>query len=203
MVMIERDQHFRKNIKIILLNICSIRSKLDEMKTLCLTEKPDLLILTEIWINSDETRQGGGCVMYIRKGVHFKLIKNHIDINTIILEIHMKHQANLNIIATYRPPKQENCLEFTAFLEEVLSNYRNTVCFGDININLLDQNSDNCSKYMELLTSLGYIIYNKIDHNSATRKTPTSSTSRIYYYSNCIIFRPQLAYSRIRCTCQN
>lgn len=43
-----------KKLKIVFLNIRSIRSKLDELKLLCRNSNADIVVVNEIWITTNE-----------------------------------------------------------------------------------------------------------------------------------------------------
>lgn len=49
------DSSKRRTLHIIFINICSLRKKLDEIKILCNTTKPDVIALNEVWITTSES----------------------------------------------------------------------------------------------------------------------------------------------------
>lgn len=160
-----------RKLKIIFLNIQSLRNKLDEVKLICQQEKPDIVAINEIWITSSETqfynikgyvqmfncrdeRQGGGCGMYVKTDVCFKnLVLANAKYNSIGIEV-----------------------EFLSYLESIVSTTKNVIIITDSNIDLLDSSSTISKNYIDLLANYSYYLMNKLEKKYATRITPTSAT---------------------------
>lgn len=115
-----------RKLKLYCLNICSLRNKLDYLKCICKTDEPEILILNETWLYTNEVEffkiegynnffncrdegQGGGCAIFVRKELTCNIIKTYQQFNTIVLEIHSKDRhANITIITMYRPPRRDH-----------------------------------------------------------------------------------------------
>lgn len=174
--------------KIVYINACSIRNKLDEIEVILNTrQKPEILVITEIWLYENETEyynisgynsefcsreiRGGGVAVYLREDINYNLIMNknlnkcsylHVDILS----------AKINLIALYRPPDVKYEL-FSNDLENIIRELNNkAVIIGDMNVDLLKDKQEKL-EYELLLTSYGFRIVNT---TRPTRITPHTKT---------------------------
>lgn len=113
--------------------------------------------------NSVRTRDGGGISIYIHKSLHANTKFEHTDENNHFIITHI-HKYNLNIIALYNTRYRT----FLPQLESILENNSNCVIFGDINIDLMNNNNI-VNNYLDIIDSNGYAILNKINSNYCTR----------------------------------
>ena len=146
-----------KNLKILLLNICSLYNKQHYLFDLINNTNSNVICLNETWLNckipSNElifngfnvvrldrnAKRGGGSLILIKKGIDFEftnsLIDDHIELINVSFTIN--NALTINIILLYRPPNTP----ITAFLNSLnnfldnLNIYRiNTIVLGDFNI---------------------------------------------------------------------
>lgn len=186
-------------LKILFINIRSLRRKLDQILLLCTTMNLDVLILNETWLYSDEEPYfkmpgfhdvfnsrndgvGGGCAIYVRNGIEFLLVEKYTSLNAILIEI-QGFETKLRLLTFYKPPR-EDPHSILNFLESVLAKHENLICCCDANINLLDPTSKNTEDYVDLLTAYGCSIFNNVHQNSATRQSGESSTIIDHIFGN-------------------
>jgi hypothetical protein len=151
------------NLVVIQQNIRSMRKNFDlfSIEVLSLSKRPDIIILTEIWIEDNELYQyclpnynlysktnhsyrSGGVAVFISSQFTCHVI-NDFDIETadclhLALSISDSMPITLDIIAMYRL-QEYNATDFTNDLEVFLSKNKSELLLicGDININTLDQ----------------------------------------------------------------
>lgn len=189
-----------KNFNIFHKNIRSINKNFDE--TLILLENInvnfDIIVFTETWNieNKDEFRMEGyeveynegrfnqndGVVSYIRKEYKYesKIIKI-TEFNFLLLKIKLPVEKEFTILAAYRPP-QSNELNFLNSLHELFCLQKNIdLIIGDINIDILNNNTVT-QNYLNLLYSHGL----KSTINKPTRETSMSRTciDHIFLHEN-------------------
>lgn len=176
------------NLKILYLNICSLRNKIFELETLINEYKTiDIVILTEVWVYSNEImtynipnynavfncrdeKRGGGTVIFIKNNINFTEVIKDEKYNFNVIEI-LNCQPNLRIGVFYKAPL-ENSNIFIDYLENKLRNKGNYIFFADTNLNLFD-NSNVVIKYKDMIVTSGYSIVNKTE---STRNTIHSNT---------------------------
>ena len=108
--------------KILLTNIQSLRSKVDELSIIASTQKIDIICLTETWLTDEiETcmvdipgysmvrndrlnRRGGGTGMYIKDGLCFKSVPAHLNLQIEGTFVDFP-ALNLSIFCLYLPPQ--------------------------------------------------------------------------------------------------
>lgn len=168
-----------ENLIIVQQNIRSLRANFDtfiaELETW--TRYPDVIILTEVWINSEESYlyslsnyksifncndnyRAGGVVIYIKNDItinsHDIYTFNSADCISVTLK---SNKLNVCIIAIYRHYQKS----IQAFIDELqgfimksnnFTNERNVIMLGDLNINLLE-NSLAVENYKTLLACCG------------------------------------------------
>lgn len=117
--MVEK-QSIVKKLKIVFLNIRSVRNKLDELKLLCSSSKADIVIVNEIWISTLEApffkiggyseilncrdhREGGGTAMYISNNIDFNIREQSSNFNTTVAEV-LGFGEKFHLMTFYRPP---------------------------------------------------------------------------------------------------
>ena len=191
------------------LNICSIKSKIDDVKTLLEHSDLDVLCLVETFLteevddtllevpgynfhrcdrNADSNKKsGGGLLMYYKNSRDISPIQNSDlitpSIECTFLTLNLKQARPTVIGAIYRPPdasyinsiddweKHMNSLNFP--------NNADLVLLGDINIDLLENNSaSKCLNKFLKSNCLEQVI------NKPTRITDTSSTLIDHIYIN-------------------
>lgn len=194
------DHAFNRSTGISLLYI-NIRSAINKWTTFeayiaTLKSTPDVIIVAETWLYHNETQfynlegyeaihntrpridgkgRGGGLAVFCKteKNLHPMALESiqMQDASIIVLKL---QKLNCHIVATYKP-NQTKYEDFKHVYERILNAYRNTVCIGDLNMDLLDPDGTTKS-YVGLLNSFGYVILNKIDRRHATRIDENTST---------------------------
>lgn len=176
-------------IKILYINACSIKNKMDEIELLINEENIDILVVTETWVQKNEEkfynfsdfdavyaariRRGGGLGIFINKKFKFEVIeKIETEISYIAIKIIC---TDLVICGIYRPPSVSTEL-FLNFLDEKLENLNTSVCdcylLADMNINILI-NSKYSKRLLDIYNSNNFKLYNK---KITTRDTNSSAT---------------------------
>lgn len=183
---------YKKNFNIIYFNIQSLRNKLDNLELLINSYKCNIhcVVLTEIWLNKSENiffnLQGytayfsnrqcsyGGVAIFIKDGISSTQIFEEEFNKSSFLVVKLLKQ-NINIISIYRSHETQ-IEEFVSKLDEYTTKYKNSLILGDFNINLLNESNSDVKYYSNTLLSNGFIIYNKVSLEFATRIAKTSST---------------------------
>lgn len=151
--------------------------------------KPDIIVLTETWISSDEitnynldgydtngkcndTYRAGGVLVFTSSGITINNANS--DLRTAdVLDVYVYvNRVKFRLFCLYRL-HAHNCVDFLTELDTTLDNISdsNIIVCGDINIDLLKNNMIT-HEYNSIMAKHG--LHNKIV--SATRVTPTSST---------------------------
>lgn len=199
------------DLKIIYLNIRSLRNKLYELENYIetLTEKPDLIILTEIWIYKEEnskyniqnyncfftnreSSQAGGVCIFIKSNIIANNIFSHDDGESSILGINLV-KFKLNIFSIYKSPSANNEIIFNK-LDLLLSSYKNNIVIGDFNFDLLQSNINN-EKYVNVIQSNGHTILNKISKKFSTRVTLNTHTIIDHIITDCLKYSYTISLS--------
>ena len=184
---------------VIHINIRSLLAHLDEIHHLLSSLKPDILGISETWLNdsvdgeihfpdynifrSDRNRHGGGITTFVRNCLQVTSLSNisvpaSLSPHCESLWLNVKSPSityNLVFGCCYRPPRAPtSSLTVTFnFLEVLLSNYRNVIIAGDFNINLLKSNNKTTATSMR-----DFITTHSLTQpiTLPTRVAPSSST---------------------------
>ena len=155
------------------MNINSIRNKIISLRELVNKAAIDILCIDETKIDErfpdsqffienyqfppyrrDRNSKGGGKIVYMRQGLISKRLKSFEskNIETICIELTIS-KKKWCILFAYRPPNFEK----KSFFEEtsnslslIVNKYDNILLAGDVNINLLDPNSDTKNHFSDL-----------------------------------------------------
>jgi hypothetical protein len=100
----------------------------------------------------------------------FQMSISNVDIVGISV-----HNLNIKIIVIYKQPTVP-FVNFLPILDFLLEKYRRCVIVGDLNIDLLKNNTDTIRMSNTVLAN-GYCILNKIDIESATRSATRDVTT--------------------------
>lgn len=162
----------RNSLKIFHVNIRSIGNSTNFDNLLLLLHRInfnfDVLILTECWLSkcphlpylpgytyskSSCNNQNDGVVIYVRQDIALIIEEPCIsDANCLVLTL----PGEIKILAIYRSPSYLNPTSFFNSLDTLLSSLRsnNTIAIiGDININILLDNDNDCDRYLNLAAS--------------------------------------------------
>lgn len=148
-----------KSLNLIHLNIRSVNSNFDKFTVFLigLEVSCDIIILSECWLNpnsiipvlegyvsyhtSNPKNQNDGVIIYIKTGLLHNTTEPIMP-DASCLVCHLK-QYELSIVALYRSPScrnQENFLDGLNGILASISNYKNVVVMGDINIDITTDN---------------------------------------------------------------
>lgn len=182
------------NVQILYLNIRSIRNKIEQLENLLSTHShTHIIVLTETWLQEDETEyfnlseyehfhntrasHAGGVSIYVHNCLSANAIYSKEWDSNNMLGINIRNFGkSFNIFAIYKQPRS-NFDIFNNEIEVVLEKFKNSIIFGDFNLNILDINTnENVSKYVDNLYSNGFIILNKITSEYITRRNNSSGT---------------------------
>ena len=137
------------------LNAQSIVGKIDELASTASDEKPDLILITETWCNSDITdaflslpgysigvRQdrmdtaagrGGGILVYVKAGIDFYENNNQVDLHQhSVFKVH-----DLTIYLVYRSPNAAQD-SYDKLSDLIRRAGRNSIIIGDLNLPEVD-----------------------------------------------------------------
>lgn len=147
------SENISQNLKIVYLNIRSLRKKFTELEAIRMKYNCDIIILNEIWIKTSESKffnlsnfepvfncrddyEGGGCAIYVRSSLKFSRIELPNEFYSICLCVSMGNK-NFKVATAYRPPDAD----VNSFIDYVDANLckNNIVFFGDTNINILEK----------------------------------------------------------------
>ena len=122
--------------------------------------------------------KGGGVAMYIKSNIHFKRrydLENN-DLESIWVEIFIKHSKSLLVSSYYRPPEGSDYLltNFNDIFDSDINNVsmlnKEVIIMGDFNVNYLEHNKNKDFKSIFTLYGFKQLI------KKATRITQTSQT---------------------------
>lgn len=144
----------------------------------------------------------GGCALFVHASLNSNLIDKQSLHNIELLSVKVV-DLSLHVTVVYKQPTVNNEVFLDTF-EKFIANKRNMLIIGDMNIDLLtDTNA--MHRYIDLLSSHGHVILNKINKNFATRialkrskRTMTITESRTvidHAISDCLNF--SFKYSQI------
>lgn len=203
----------QNDLKILYLNIRSLRNKLFELEYLLELinpeERPDIIALTEIWIYKDEnskfnikgynpifanrqTSKAGGVCFFVKSNIIFNEILNYDNGEFSLLGIKLI-KNNLNIFIIYRSPNSNNELFYNIF-DNLLSSHSKNIILGDFNYDLLNISS-NTEIYTQVIETNGHTIINKVKNKFPTRQTLTSKTIIDHVITDCLQFAYKLTLS--------
>lgn len=172
-----------QKFNILCFNVRSLRKHFDNF--LCqlenMLDKPSVILLTEIWIFSDEedfyqienyrafyccndSGRAGGVVVYVHTDVRCSDIKC-LFAKAEVVQLNITLDENLyELIAMYRSPSDPAELfieELDTFLQGL--NHRRVILLGDININVDKNiiNSNDAHTYMNCLANNGFLQFSR------------------------------------------
>lgn len=195
------------SISFFVLNIQSIRNKVDELTILLeYYNKPGFLCLTEHWLRADEPlfipnylmlscfrrsiTKGGGTAIFIREDLckNFKFV-NFLNFDYMLKEgefefsIIFNKTLNIYLLCIYRPSTNVNIRQFLNNLETLLSRFSpnsKILLTGDLNIDYSNKDCVHTQNLMDLFKSMNL----KLLIDCPTRITSTSNTLIDYFCLN-------------------
>jgi hypothetical protein len=166
---------------------------LDEFRVLDEKYSPDLLIMCETWLFSNETEyynipgycgifncrdaetRGGGTAIFVKQNIQYRLLYKNIRLNMIIIEIVISNNVRQKIGTFYRSPNLTPVDEFLDVFDDFLSRYNGVLIMGDANIDILESNNITF-RYKTTISTNNFRIINKLQADHASRVTDSSST---------------------------
>lgn len=200
-----KSGEYQTNFNMLYLNIQSLRNKLYNLESLIKTYECDIhiIVLTEIWINEQENqffnmegyksyfsnrvKSYGGVAIYVRENIASNLILKLEFEKSNFLGIYLIEQK-IHIFGIYRS-HETNINSFLEKMDEISNKYKHSMIFGDFNINLLNKNNQEVMSYVNVLMSNGFIIYNKVTNDFATRIGNTSQTIIDHFITDIVKYK--------------
>ena len=141
-------------LSVIYMNARSIRNKFNELQAYVAEENPDIICITESWLNLNnkdnektyllegynmfnkdrQNKLGGGVLIYTKRNLRVLEIKTNSTLSeAIALEIKYQNNKTLNVGLIYRPPRQniQQEMDMINFINEISKN--DCVILGDFN----------------------------------------------------------------------
>lgn len=165
-----------KKLKIISQNIRSINCNMSGFELLLtrMSIEPDIMVLSECWLNTNPTipsltnytsystlnnhNQNDGVVCYIKNDLKTKCYEPAFREASCLVTV---VNDNVALISIYRPYAFKNIEKFLKSLDILLTSlgqYDNVIIMGDINIDIVPENTaDDATKYLNLLASHGLL----------------------------------------------
>lgn len=191
------------SFKILYLNLQSIRNKFNDLEILLgsLNYEVHALVFTETWLKQDEnqffnikgysafhsnrsTKRGGSVCIYIKNSISVTEIYEEEFLNCNILLVKL-NDIDIKIGCIYRPP-DTNAELFNIKLSEILEKFNKSIFFGDFNFNLLNKTDQDVIKYIDTITSNGYLILNNQDPIFHTRQSNSIKTTIDHIFSDIL-----------------
>lgn len=169
------------NLRILCLNIRSIKKKLNCLEEIIVSTKPDVIVLTETWLQKydekffnfkgytsfhsirdiGELKRGGGTSIFVDETLSTNKLFEARDGFCNILGVSLtKLKCNIFGIYNSNNPKNNNSFFLTS-LNVILTDFKGSIICGDTNIDLLK-----CSRlksdYIDIIGLNGFNILNSI-----------------------------------------
>lgn len=138
-----------QQIQIVILNCNSIYGKITEVKDMLNTYEPELLCLTETWIENDKylpkfhnyqtewkhrVGRGGGLGIIIHRDIQYKSFELNLYNNGLLevqaIQLYLKDGSSMNILNLYNPNENITAEEFQHYFNQLGNKY---VVTGDFN----------------------------------------------------------------------
>ena len=163
-------------MKIIHMNIRSLICHLDELRCFVTSTRPDILGLTETWLDSsvsddeicipgyhlfrqDRNRHGGGVACYIVDHLN-SIIESSCTASSGLESLWIsisskKFPSKLSFGCLYRPPHSpvQSVLDLCSSIEDVITTSRYVIACGDFNIDLSNSDKPNSKTLLDFITS--------------------------------------------------
>ena len=165
-----------------LVNIRSIKTKINLILSMFIREKLDFLAITETWLRDTDSdwlnsqllnslslsadhvdrpgdRRGGGLLLMTKKSLQVERIEipNSASMECAFWKINMS-KINLHILLIYHPPDQHNALfteDLLNLVEGLAVKYCNIMLMGDFNLHISDPTDAEAQYLLDALLALG------------------------------------------------
>ena len=210
------------NVSIFHINMRSVANKFSELVAYLnmLKTKFTFIVLTETWLTDSSDfgyeidgydsvslnrnlRPGGGLKIFYLEHISVEICTSSYISHwseKMVLKTSIPSFGNLILCALYRPPSG-SIPDFCENMSEVLGNFIDSRCvvIGDLNINLLNYNSDNSVRnYVDMFSEYGF--HNQINlptYHSPITQTDLSCLDHIFHNLNMpckgFVVEPRLA----------
>ncbi|PFX14361.1 hypothetical protein AWC38_SpisGene21486 [Stylophora pistillata] len=165
-----------KGLRLLHLNICSLRNKMDELRLFCDEHKPHIVTINETWLDDsftdaeialpgynvmrkDRDENGGGVVVCIVEQLNYSRLEESTiqtrndKFESIWFEVCQPKTKKILCGAIYKTPDADPAA-FTSWVEEILNNVMSNdseiVLIGEFNLNYLNPTS--ASKHFQQAT---------------------------------------------------
>lgn len=143
----------------------------------------DILVLVETFFDNEisavklrnyqgfhniRDRMGGGVSIYVNERHVCKMILNSQSQENQFLIVNFP-KLKFNIGGVYRPPHTRES-GFFSLLDSTLSSFRNTILFGDFNLNILLSNESLIGRYCDVVSTNGFVFLNDVVDKMYTRE---------------------------------
>ena len=162
-------------LSVLYYNARSILPKIEELRAVCLTCKPDIICITETWLDDsilnnelfidnyniirhDRDRHGGGVMFFVINYISYNLVSSGpLDLELIVISVKLC-SSKVCIALFYRPPNAsgsifDNVLTSLCTYVDV-SLFSNFILLGDFNVNYLNNLHPMFCKLHCLISSL-------------------------------------------------
>ena len=192
-----RSEIHNTGFKTIALKIFSLMSYLDELRIFFSEQRPHIICITEIKIDStidkshieiddygvvrndrnrNRNRHGGGVAMYIHKTVNYKWREDltYSEIESISIQVKVGNYKPFIVTSVYRPLGKlvEYFNELDKLFNSIYAEDKETIYLGDTNCDMLDFTNSDTKNLMRLLTKYHPVQLIK----SPTRTTASTKT---------------------------
>lgn len=186
-------------VRILYLNTQSLKNKIDDIELMIFKYNPMIIILTETWLKQNEInyynfnnfssfhsvrdnnqstilQKGGGVSVLVSESVMGHIIFEYKNNFNNVMGINIPC-LNINIFGIYISNNPLNNIPvFLEELDKIMEKFKNSYLIGDMNINLLNENTLK-QTYINIVQSNGFNIINKICPSMPTRKSSSNSPS--------------------------
>lgn len=160
-------------LKLAQVNVISLLANFIQLRDYILSNDFDIVGVTETWLHDgvDEERvkvdrytfirqdrlgrRGGGVGMFIKNDINFNILFRESSEYVDHIWIKILLQKTCYVIGNlYRPPNSNSGHFFNSFedtLTDIYTNYEHITCLGDFNINMLDLDSELCTRLNSII----------------------------------------------------
>lgn len=146
--------------------LISINKIIDKIKLIILVETnitdSENMFYTVRGFNAifyNRENRGGGIAIYIAEQINYNEISLHTNSTEMLqIDINAQHNKIISLLSIYRPPH----LNISSFINELdvivnkIKSKQDVILVGDINIDILRENTTTTTNYLNMLMSNGY-----------------------------------------------
>ena len=200
------EKNFDSKLSFLSVNVRSICNKFSELEAIIenLKHKYTFILITETWLKEDTDvfydlqgykaislyrsgRVGGGLKLYYQDNLNVTIIDDFTicteNYEVLLAKAHVPGCGHFKICGIYRPPSG-SIPDFLNNITEVLDYVcdSKTIIFGDINLDLMQQNNSSVRDYYDLFASYGMTsMVDKPTYVSPMTNIPSSALDHIWH----------------------